>query len=291
MNRREFSCLAVGAALGSTSLRAFSQTMSPPGGQRFSVMLWALAKQAPFDQCLQWVADAGYQGVELVGEFQKWSPEKTRQTMARIRSLNLIVDAMSGVKAAFCDPSQSAAFKTQFTAQIEAAKRLECPQIILTSGSRVAGMAPEIQRQTSVENLQHAADAAAKENLQVVIEPIDPLENPTVFLTTVADAFPMVQQVGRDNVKVLYDFYHEQRNAGNLIEKLSDHVSKIGLVHVADVPGRHEPGTGELDYQNIYRKLAELRYEGFIAMEFYPVGDPVSTLTKARLEAQQAMQR
>jgi hydroxypyruvate isomerase len=86
----------------------------------------------------------------------------------------------------------------------------------------------------------------------------------------------------------LYDFYHEQRGYGNLIEKLEKNMDIIGLVHIADVPGRHEPGTGELDYNNIYRKLAELKYNRMITMEFYPTQDPVSTLKAARLQAQNA---
>jgi hydroxypyruvate isomerase len=87
----------------------------------------------------------------------------------------------------------------------------------------------------------------------------------------------------------LYDFYHEQRGAGNLIEKLEKNIDLVGLVHVADVPGRNEPGTGEIDYRNIYRKLGELKYDKFVTMEFYPTQDPVGTLRKARLEARQAM--
>lgn len=86
-------------------------------------------------------------------------------------------------------------------------------------------------------------------------------------------------------LKVLYDLYHEQRESGNLIEKLEKNIGEVGLIHVADVPGRHEPGTGEVNYGNIYRKLAQLNYKGVIAMEFYPTGDVVETLRRAREEA------
>ena len=72
---------------------------------------------------------------------------------------------------------------------------------------------------------------------------------------------------------MLYDVYHEQREFGNLIEKFEKNIEQVGLVHIADVPGRHEPGTGEINYLNIYRKLAELNYRGTICMEFYPTGD------------------
>jgi hydroxypyruvate isomerase len=87
---------------------------------------------------------------------------------------------------------------------------------------------------------------------------------------------------------VLYDIYHEQRSYGNLIEKLERNIDLVGLIHIADVPGRHEPGTGEIDYANIYRKLAELGYNKFMAMEYYPTQDPTESLRASRLAIQQA---
>jgi hydroxypyruvate isomerase len=91
------------------------------------------------------------------------------------------------------------------------------------------------------------------------------------------------------NVKVLYDFYHEQRGGGNLIEKLEKNIEWVGLVHIADVPGRNGPGTGEIDYTNIYRSLGKLHYSRFIAMEYAPTTDPVASLRKARIEVQHGM--
>ena len=102
------------------------------------------------------------------------------------------------------------------------------------------------------------------------------------------EGFEIVRAVGSPHVKVLYDFYHEQRTHGDLIEKLEKNFDEVGLVHIADVPGRHEPGTGEVNYINIYRKLKQLKYKGVIAMEFYPTGDVVQTLRHAREEAMQA---
>jgi hydroxypyruvate isomerase len=150
-------------------------------------------------------------------------------------------------------------------------------------------MPREVQHAACIENLKRAADLAAANHVQIVIEPIDPLENPSMYLTTVSEGFEIVRAVGSPQVRVLYDFYHEQRAYGNLIEKLEQNIDLVGLVHIADVPGRHEPGTGEIDYTNIYRKLGQLKYNKFIAMEFYPTQDPVATLRKARLDAQQAI--
>ena len=123
----------------------------------------------------------------------------------------------------------------------------------------------------------------------MLIEPIDLLENPSIFLSSVTDAFALARNVGAPNLRVLYDLYHEQRSYGNLLEKLEKNIDLVGLIHVADVPGRNEPGTGEIDYNAIYRALGRLGYKHWIAMEFYPTGEAVATLTKARVDAQRAL--
>ncbi len=282
MNRRDLCKLGTAALLS----RGWAQPAPPARGVRFSFMLWALEKQAPFDRCLEIVSQAGYQGVELVGEFHDWSAEDRRRYLARLRSLNLVIDSISGVKAGFALPVETSGFPSQLAAHLQSAVELNCPQVILLSGKRLPMFTPEAQRQIAVNNLERAAEMAAQKNLEVVIEPIDLLEDPTIFLASVSDAFEIVKAVGAPNVKVLYDLYHEQRSFGNLIEKLEQNIAQVGLIHVADVPGRHEPGTGEIDYPNIYRKLAELHYDRWIAMEYYPTTDPVQSLTKSRTAAQ-----
>ncbi|QMV19537.1 TIM barrel protein [Granulicella sp. 5B5] len=287
MNRRDFGRLAGAAAVGQ-AVGIAAKAEVADAGVKLSVMLWTLEKLAPFDRCLEIVAAAGYQGVELVGEFQKWTPEETRQKLVRMKALGMRVDSMSGVKAGFAVPEERESFFAQFAAHLEAAQRLGCPQVILLSGKRVAGMTEEAQFAASVETLKRAGAMAAEKQIEIVIEPIDPLENPTIYLQTVTVGFAMVREVGSDALKVLYDFYHEQRAYGNLIEKLEGNIDKVGLVHVADVPGRHEPGSGEIDYANIYKKLAELKYDRYVAMEFYPQGDPVAALRKAAGEVRAA---
>ena len=278
--------VAAAAASQAFGRTAFAETATR--GVQLSVMLWTLEKLAPFDRCLEMVAAAGYQGVELVGEFQSWSAEETQLKLARMKALGLRVDSMSGVKAGFAVLEERESFFIQFAAHLEAAKRLGCPQVILLSGKRVPGLAADAQFAAAVETLKRAAEMAAEKQIEIVIEPIDPLENPTIYLQTVTTAFEMVRAVGSDAVKVLYDFYHEQRAFGNLIEKLEGNIDKVGLVHIADVPGRHEPGSGEVGYANIYKRLAALKYDRYVAMEFYPQGEPVAALRKAAGEVRAA---
>jgi len=285
MNRREFAQTILGAVLAQGLLAQDVHSDSSPQMFQFSVMLWTLEKQRSIDQCIEIVAEAGYRGVELVGEFEKWSAQDTRRILAKMDSLRLIFDAMVGGSFTLADPAATSLVQKEFPKRIALAKDLGCNQLIFTSGKKVAGLSPETQQSAMMDTLSHIADLAAKSNMQVVIEPIDPIERPDAYLTSVTQGFEIVRTLNRDNVKVLYDFYHEQRASGNLIEKLEQNIQWVGLVHVADVPGRHKPGTGEIDYENIYRKLGELKYNKFIAMEFYPTGDPVQELKTARLDA------
>ncbi len=258
-------------------------------GVRFSFMLWAIAKPVGFDRAVEMVAEAGYQGIELTGEFQKWTPEERTRVMAKLRRLGLVIDSMSGVRAAFAVPEERELFVTQLAEHLRYAKELECPQVILLSGRRSESVSMAEQRVIATENLKRAAEMAAKEKIEIVIEPIDFIERPNVFLASVTDGFEIAAAVNAPNLKVLYDLYHEQRSFGNLIEKLEKNIDRVGLIHVAEVPGRHEPGMGEIDFDPIYRKLRELKYDRWIAMEFYPTEETVASLKKARLGAEKEL--
>jgi hydroxypyruvate isomerase len=274
-----------GHALAPRKLAAQAVADSGQASAQFSVMMWTLNKFGTFENNLERVAQAGYHHVELVGEFKKWSEDDYRRILARMEALKISVDTTSGVGPGFADPSGGDAFLAALKSFIPAAQRFECKQIILLSGKRIEGAPAGSQHTASIEALKRAADVLSSAGLVAVIEPIDRIENPPIYLDGVTEAFEIVKAVDSPNVKVLYDIYHEQREFGNLIEKFEAHIDQVGLIHIADVPGRHEPGSGEINYLNIYRKLAQLEYKGTIAMEFYPTGDIVETLRRARDQA------
>ena len=292
LTRRDFTGL-VAAALAWPQIGSRISAQTTPAQSRVakpktSVMMWTLNKIGTFEQNLERVAQAGYNQVELVSEFKSWSPSDMARILAHMEALGISVDAMAGMTLGFADPSGGDAFISELKTLIPVASRLACRQIILLSGKRMASPAADsesenpAQHSASIETLKRAAELLSAANVQGVIEPIDRLENPSIYLDGVSDAFAIVKAVDSPGLRVLYDLYHEQRTHGNLIEKLQQNIALVGLIHVADVPGRHQPGTGELDYGNIYRTLAQLNYTGTIAMEFYPTGDVVTTLRDAR---------
>jgi hydroxypyruvate isomerase len=151
-------------------------------------------------------------------------------------------------------------------------------------------MPREKQHAVCIENLKRAGDVAAKRGFTLLLEPIDALENPPIYLTRVEEAFDIVRAVKLPSVQVLYDFYHQQRGlpqgggVAPLLAPLRGNIELLGLVHVADVPGRHAPGTGVIDYAAIYRGLRRDGYRGWMAMEFLPTGDAAAELKKAAAE-------
>jgi hydroxypyruvate isomerase len=293
MKRRDFAKTLAGAAVGTMAATAAGTALLPAASAapqatgatvpfRFSVMLWTVFAGIPFDQRLQKVSDAGYKNLELTGEFSKWSDDDFTTFNKKKHDLGMTFDATSGVRTGVGDPTAGDKLIAEMTPFVETMKRLECPRLILLSGNKIPGVSPDDQHNACVENLSRAVDLASKSNIDVVLENIDPEENPKYYLTSVAEGFEIIRKVGSPNLKFLYDFYHEQISEGNLIEKLQKNIDITGIVHIADVPGRHEPGTGEINYASIYRKLMDLNYTGTVAMEFHPTGDPKDPNRAAR---------
>jgi hydroxypyruvate isomerase len=285
MNRREFARTAI-ATLGAAAAPSVLSPAQTSGSDslpfNLSVMLWTVHKDLPFEQRLEKVAEAGYHAVELVKEFKNWTDADFQRANSKKRSLGITFDATAGVWTGIADPSARDKFVADLKNFLPIAEKLECPAIIVLSGNRVEGISHDAHHQACIEALKRGADLAAKQNITLLLENIDQEENPKYYLTSVAEGFEIIRKVDHPNVKFLYDFYHEQIAEGNLIEKLEKNINLVGLVHIADVPGRHEPGTGEINYANIFRKLAELKYDHYAAMEFEPVGDPVTDLRSAR---------
>ncbi len=305
MNRRAFTQTVAGAIVGTVGLnrgvplfRAESKPAIDKGEAtgvpfKISVMLWTVFNDLPFGHRLEKIAEAGYRNVELVGEYDKWTEEDFQRANAKRKELGITFDCTAGLKHGVSNPADREVLLAELRKALTIMERIECPSMILLSGDRIPDMSREGQHQSCIDTLKAAAAIVEGktingERVRLLLETIDPEENPKYYLTSIAEALEIVEMVNHPQVQLLYDFFHEQIANGNLIAKLKKSIPHLGLVHIADVPGRHEPGTGEINYQNIFRKLAELNYTGIAAMEFRPSGDPVAQLRAAREMALQA---
>jgi len=293
MRRRDFVGTCAAGFLASAKLCSADVSSAPvvtaPEDSPFpiSVMLWTMYRDLLFDQRLEKVAEAGFHDVELVDEFKKWSPDDFAAARRKKAQLKITFDATAGVWHTLADANDREAFLKSVTEFVPILGGLECSRLILQTGNVVPGLSRDQMHANCIETLKRGGELAAKYNIELLIENIDPEENPKYFLTSSAEGFEIVRSVGNPHVKFLYDFFHEQIAEGNLIGKLAKNMDYLGLVHIADVPGRHEPGTGEINFANIYRKLGELNYKRYVAMEFMPTGDPVAALRAAAQSAAQ----
>ena len=303
MNRRNFTKTLAGATFGTAALSldplaapAHAGADQTPAESLFkiSIMLWTVWGKLPFEERLEKVAEAGYHAVELVGEYSrrdsKWTEDDFRRYNKKRAELGITFDTTAGMRHGVGDPSAREAFLADLREQLKIMEKIECQQLIVMSGNVVPGLSPQAQHDSCVEGLKRAAELVEGKGITLLLENIDLEENPHYYMWSVPEAFKIIEEVNHPQVKFLYDFFHAQISGGNLIANLQRHADKVGLIHIADVPGRHEPGTGEINYLNIYKKLAELNYNRYVAMEFYPSGDPAKILAHARQEALQAAQ-
>ena len=294
MNRRRFAQTLGGGVIAralagsvATSLAQTDKRFAGDTPYQLSVMLWTILRDLPFEQRLEKVSQAGYNNVELVGEYAKWSDEDFARAIAKKKQLGIRFDCTAGLKHSLCYPAERDALVTEFRATLPIMERLECPAMIVLTGNTVPGMSFDAQAQSCVDGLKALAAVVdgkkiSGQPVRLLLENIDPEENPKYFLTSVARGFDIIKSVNHPQVQFCYDLFHEQIAEGNLIEKLEKNVQHVGLIHVADVPGRHKPGTGEINFANIFRKLRDLKYDRVVAMEFLPTGDPVEELRSAR---------
>ncbi|HEV3443328.1 MAG TPA: TIM barrel protein [Gemmataceae bacterium] len=291
MNRRIFGQSIAAAALTAALPNRVTAgpPLSPAPPFALSVMLWTVFNDLPFEDRLAKVVEAGYTNIELVGEYnaKNWAPADYDRANAARKRLGVHFDATAGLHNGITNPATRDAFLAELGQALTPMETLACPAMIVLSGNVVPTLTHEAQHDACVEALKQAAKLVegrqiAGQPVRLLLECIHLEESPHYFLTSANEGIEIVRAVNHPQVQFLYDIYHEQMSYGNLIEKLDKHIDVIGLIHIADVPGRHEPGTGEINYGNIYKKLVELNYRHNVAMEFRPVGDQVAALRAAK---------
>ena len=149
-----------------------------------------------------------------------------------------------------------------------AAARLGCGTIVVTSGNERLDVSRETQHANLVEALRAALPVIEGTGLQLALEPLNILVNHKgYYLTTSQECAEIIREVNSPQVRMLYDIYHQQITEGNLIENIRRYIGEIGHFHVGDVPGRKEPGTGEINYRNVFKAIAETGYAGYVVFE------------------------
>ena len=181
------------------------------------------------------------------------------------------------------NPEVRPAFVAAARETIAVARRLGTSTIIATCGNEQEGLSREVMHQSIVDGLKAVAPAAEDAGVTFVLEPLNTLvDHKGYYLWSSAEGFDICRAVGSPGVKLLYDIYHQQIMEGNLIQNITENIGLIGHFHAADVPGRHEFGTGEINYANVLARIDQAGYDGFVGLEYGPTGDSAESLATIR---------
>lgn len=267
IDRRNFLKQTAGALAAFPLLnRAGAQTK--PNSVRLSVCIDMILTEMPFLQRMETVKRLGYPAFE----FWEWKNKDVDAILRKKNELGLEIATMMGTgwKPMNLEESRKT-FVSDIQASLASAKRLGVKTLIVTTGMEDKKLSRAEQHTNYVAALKAAAGFAEQAQVTLVLEPLNTkVDHPGYYLQTAKEGFEILDEVGSPSVKMLFDIYHHQIMEGNVIADITKNISKIAHFHVADVPGRHEPGTGEMNYANVFRAITGSGYQGFVGLEFKP---------------------
>jgi hydroxypyruvate isomerase len=249
---------------------------------KFAANLSMLFTEHPFLDRFERAAKAGFTAVEFLFPYAF----ATADIQARLQAhgLKLVLhnlpagDWEAGERGIACLPDRIDEFREGVARAVEVGTALGVGQLNCLAGKAPIGATDATLRKTLVENLKYAAAELSKENLKLLIEPINTFDIPGFVLNRTAQALAILDEVGADNAFLQYDAYHMQRMEGELAATIEKHLARIAHIQIADNPGRHEPGTGEIDHAFLFRHLDRIGYAGYVGCEYKP-----ATTTEAGL--------
>ena len=234
-------------------------------------MLWA---DLPLAERFERAARAGFGAAELWwpgSEAAASLPGLTSRWNLRLALLNFDAgDLAAGHRGLAADPGRREQLRANVTAALEIARSCGCERLNLLIGLRQQRYPLRAQLASARDNVAWAADLAAAAGCEVMIEAINPMDNGPYLLTTTAAAAAFIREVARPNVRLQYDAYHMQRTEGDLTSTLDEYWHLISHIQIADVPGRNEPGTGEINYPFFLDHLDRKGYQGAVGLEYRP---------------------
>jgi len=243
---------------------------------KFAANLSMLFTEVDFLDRFQAAAEAGFKGVEYLFPYDFEAAEIKRRLddngLTQVLFNLPAGDWAAGERGIACHPDRIAEFREGVERAIAYARVLGNTQVNCLAGIQPEGVSDAEARQTLVENLRYAADKLADADILLIAEPINTRDIPGFFLNRTEQALQIFDEVGSDNLKLQYDIYHMQIMEGDLAPTLETHFDRIAHVQIADNPGRHEPGTGEINYPFLFAHLDRLGYQGWIGAEYKPAG-------------------
>jgi len=255
---------------------------------RFCANLGFLFGEVPFLDRFEAAARGGFTGVEYASPYD-YPAAELRSRLNANGLTQVLINSPAGNRAAgergmACIPERVAGFRDGVAQALDYAVALDCKLVHVMAGVPSQDIAYDTAAALYAANLAWAAEKALAAGVRLVIEPLNPRDAPGYLLRTQEQGAAIVAAIGRDQLGLQFDIYHCQTAQGDVTRRLEALMPVIDHMQLADVPGRHEPGTGEINYPNVLKAIDESGYEGYVALEYVPSGDAVATLRAAKAE-------
>ena len=250
---------------------------------RFAANLSMMFNEVPFLDRFALAAKAGFKGVEFLFPYEHPAAE----IAARLKDNGLqqvlfnapAGDFAKGERGMAAIPGKQAAFRDSIKLALEYATTLACPRLHIMAGLKPEGVAHDTLTAVYGANLAYAAEECAKLGVKPIIEPINHRDIPGFILNTTDQAAAIIAAVGPEKLGMQFDLYHCQITEGDVVKRVEKHLPLIAHMQVADTPGRHEPGTGEVNWPFVFKTIDALGFRGWIGCEYRPAGETLAGLS------------
>ncbi len=248
----------------------------------FAANLTMMFNEVDFLDRFAAAAEAGFTGVEYLFPYpydkDELAEKLAQHGLAQVLHNLPAGDWGAGERGIAILPDRVAEFQAGVDSAIAYAKALNCPQVNCLAGVAPEGVDGEVLQATLVENLRYAAGRLGAAGIKLLMEPINTRDIPGFYLNRTHQAAALQDQVGSDNLFIQYDIYHMQIMEGDLAPTIEANLDRIAHIQLADTPGRHEPGTGEINYPFLFGHLDRIGYSGWIGCEYKPATETTAGL-------------
>jgi len=249
---------------------------------RFAANLSMMFNELPFLDRFAAARAAGFEGVEFLFPYEVPAAElRARLNDAGLTQVLFNMppgDWANGERGMASLPGRQAEFRESVKKALDYAAALDCRQIHCMAGIVPAGVSHTTATAVYAANLAWAAERTQPAGVKLVIEPINHRDMPGYFLNTQAQGAAIIAAIGSDRVGLQFDVYHVQTTEGDITKRMELHMPIIAHMQIADVPARNEPGTGEIGWSFVFRRMDELGYQGWVGCEYRPAGETVAGL-------------
>ena len=250
---------------------------------RFAANLSMMFNEVPFLDRFAAAAKAGFEGVEFLFPYDFPAAEIRKRLKGEGLTQALFNmppgDWANGERGLTSLPGRQSEFHEAVKRALDYAAELECRHVHCMAGIPGPDVAPGTAAALFAANLAWATERAAPAGVKLVIEPINHRDMPGYFLNTQAQGAAVIEAIGRDRLGLQFDLYHVQITEGDISKRMEKHMPIISHMQIADVPARNEPGTGEIGWSYLVRRMDELGYTGWVGCEYRPAGDTVAGLS------------